>query len=134
MSNSDLTLHGRLVRDPEMRFTPAGKAVCNLTIAVSERRRKEDGTWEDGEASFIDAVAWQQMAEAIVEEGLSQGDLIIASGTLRIRKWEGKDGKKGITPEIILDDIGRSLKWLNKNKQGSKPAAKSSEYEDEPPF
>lgn len=129
MSNSDLTLHGRLVEAPELRFTPQGKAVANVTIAVNERIKDGD-QWKDGEASFIRATAWGQMAEAMTEAGLEKGELVLATGILKVRKWE-KDGKTGTSTEITLDDIGRSLKWVNKKE---KKESKSAAYEDQPPF
>jgi single-strand DNA-binding protein len=132
MSNADLTLHGRLVDAPELRFTPQGIAVLNATVATSERKKNAAGEWEDGEASFIRVTAWRQMAEAIAEEDLQKGDPVIASGILNVRKWE-KDGKTGYSTEMTLDDFGRSLKWPRKNKS-SKPAAQGSEYTDVPPF
>ena len=133
MSNSDLILHGRLTDAPELRFTPQGVAVLNVTIAVNERFKDGD-EWKDGEASFIRATAWRQMAEAIAEADLQKGELVIASGTLKIRKWE-KDGKTGLSPEITLDDFGRSLKWVSK-KSGSSKSADSSAggYHEQPPF
>ena len=70
------------------------------------------------------------MAEAMVEAGLEKGELILATGILKVRKWE-KDGKTGTSTEITLDDIGRSLKWVNKKE---KKESKSAAYEDQPPF
>jgi len=132
MSNSDLTLHGRLTDAPELRFTPQGIAVLNGTIAVSERTKNAAGEWEDGDASFIRFTAWRQMAEAIAEADLQKGELVIASGTLKVRKYE-KDGTTGYSTEMTLDDFGRSLKWPVKNSS-SKAPAKGADYTDEPPF
>ena len=135
MANSEITLHGRLTDAPELRFTPQGTAVANATIAVSERTKNAAGEWEEGEASFINVIAWQQMAEAITEAGLGKGDLVLATGTLKVRKWETKEGKKGITPEVTLSDIGKSLKWLDKkSKPSNKTGTTVHDTGEEPPF
>jgi len=132
MSNADLTVHGRLVDAPELRFTPQGIAVLNATVATSERKKNAAGEWEDGEASFIRVTAWRQMAEAIAEEDFQRGDPVIACGTLNVRKYE-RDGKTGLSVEMTLDDFGRSNKWPRKNsKSTSKP--KDTDYTDVPPF
>jgi len=134
MSNSDLTLHGRLVDAPELRFTPQGIAVLNATVAVNERKKNAAGEWEDDEASFIRVTAWRQMAEAIAEEDFQRGDPVIACGVLKIRKYE-KDGAKGLSPEMTLDDFGRSNKWPRKSsKSTGKAPAKNADYNEEPPF
>lgn len=118
-----ITVHGRLTRDPDLKFANSGTAVANLGIAVNERiRNKNTGAYEDGEVSFFNAVAFGQMAEAVAES-LSRGDLVVASGIMKQKSWE-KDGEKKTSFEITLDDIGKSLKWLDKPKENRR------EYDD----
>jgi single-strand DNA-binding protein len=134
MTNSDITLHGRLLDDPELRFTPGGVAVGKVVIMVSERKRNAAGDWENGETSFVQCNAWRQMAEAMTET-LRKGDLVIATGKLEQRKYE-VNGEKRSSWEVTLDDIGKSLKWLDKPGGGNRQQSHGDgKYEDaEPPF
>ena len=126
-----ITVHGRLTRDPEVRFANSGTAIGSTSIAVNERvKDKDTGQYKDGDASFFNVVAFGQMAEMMAET-LAKGDLVLASGVMKMRTYE-KDGEKKTAWEITLDDIGKSLKWLNKD---SKPKPSSSHGdESEPPF
>lgn len=85
-------LIGNLTRDPEMKFTPAGKAVCTLGIAVNT------GYGDQKETLFINVVAWGKQAEAC-EKYLAKGKQVLVEGSLREQKWE-KDGKKHSKFEI----------------------------------
>lgn len=124
---SHIEHHGRIVRDPEVRFSAAGKAVASTTIAVNERKRNDDGTYSDGEASFHNVIAFGQMAEMMAET-LAKGDLVVATGEYKQRKYKTKEGEDRTVHETILDDIGKSLKWLNKD---AKPKAAPSFGDDE---
>lgn len=104
------TTTGRLTRDPELRYSPSGVAVVNFTVASNDRRRTADGTWEDGDTTFLDVVAFKQLAEAIVESGLSKGDAVIAVGKLQQSTWE-KDGQKRSKLELLADVFGPDLRW-----------------------
>jgi single-strand DNA-binding protein len=104
------TTTGRLVADPKLRYSPSGVAVVNLTVASNDRRRADDGTWSDGETTFLDVVAFKQLAEAIVEAGLSKGDAVFAMGKLQQSSWE-KDGQKRSKLELLADVFGPDLRW-----------------------
>ena len=140
MSNSDITLHGNLVDAPELRFTPSGTAVLNATMAINERKQDANGKWTDGEATFIKVIAWQQMAEAIAEANLGKGSPVLATGTLKVRSYETKEGEKRYSTEVTLSDFGISLKWLPKDKKPSRPqnvtgtTVNPVDYPDEVPF
>jgi len=130
--SAPITVHGRLTRDPELKFANSGMALANLSIAVNERvKNKATGTYEDGEPSFFNAIAFGQMAEEVTES-LAKGDLVLASGIMKMRKWEDKEGNPRTTFEITLDDIGKSLKWKTKDESRQQPKT-GAEY-DSPPF
>lgn len=125
---STITIHGRLTRDPEVRFSNSGMAIGSTSVAVNERiKDKDTGAYKDGEVTFFNVVAFGQMAE-MMAESLAKGDLVVASGIMKCRKWEDKEGNKRDSWEITLDDIGKSLKWLNKD---AKPKAASAFGDDE---
>jgi len=131
MSSTDIHLAGTLVADPELRFTPNGVAVANFRIACNERIRNDDGTWRDGDATFLTCNVWRDAAENAAEN-LVKGSRILVFGRLKQRNYETKEGEKRTVYEVEVDDFGESQKWKPKDR---KPAARSGgSYSDEPPF
>ena len=101
-----IILIGRLVRDPEMRYTNNGTAVCNFTLAVDRGYKNNNG---DTETDFIKIVTWRKQAETCAEH-LGKGRLVAVDGRLQIRKSEGKDGKTYINPEAVANNV-KFLDW-----------------------
>lgn len=91
-----VTLVGRLVRDPELRYTTTGKAVANFTIAVDRGFSKEQG---ESNADFIKIVTWDKQAET-VGNLLKKGRLVLVDGSIRTGSYDGKDGQKVYTTEV----------------------------------
>jgi single-strand DNA-binding protein len=100
-------LTGRLTRDPEIRYTQSGIAVCTFTLAV-DRRHKADG---QPTADFISIVAWRKLAE-ICGNNLTKGRKVLIEGSMQIRSYE-KDGSKRYVAEVIADD----MEFLEKKSQ-----------------
>ena len=90
-------LIGRLTRDPELRYTPNGDAVCNFSIA-NNSTGKEDLT------SFFNIVAWGKTAEN-VNKFMSKGSQICVEGSLRQRRWEDQNGNKRNTVEVLANRV-----------------------------
>lgn len=112
MSNSDATLIGNVTRDPELRFSASGVANTKFGLAVGYRRQnRQTQEWEET-TSFFDVVCFNQLAENAAES-LQKGARIIVTGRIEIRDWEGQDGKKGRSVELIADELGPSLRWAN---------------------
>ena len=130
MSNSELTVHGKLVRDVEVTFGKSGKAFTNNAIAYNDRKQNSEGKWEDGQATFVNFIAFGQTAEAMVEAGLQRGDSIIASGELKQENWETKEGEKRTGYKLYVEDIGKSLKWLPKDKRNKTGSKLPADYDD----
>ena len=95
-----IVVQGRLVRDPELRKTPAGNSVANFTLAV-DRDREVNG---ERPTDFIDVVAWAAGAD-FVSKYFHKGQMAIVSGRLQSRKWEDKDGNKREAWEIVSDGV-----------------------------
>lgn len=94
---------GNLTRDPEMRFTPNGQAVANLTVATNRRWKGADG--KDGEATeYHDIVVWGKQAEN-VSTMLKKGAPAYVEGRLQTRSWEGQDGVKRYKTEIVAETV-----------------------------
>lgn len=106
-----LTVIGNLTADPEIRFIPSGSAVANFTIASTPRTYNRDsGQWEDGEALFMRCSIWNQPAENVAES-LYKGMRVIASGRLKQRSFETREGDKRTVIELEVDEIGPSVKF-----------------------
>ena len=107
-AENNITVVGNLARDPELRFTAAGRAVASFGIAVN-RRYQVNGEWQE-QVSFFNVVAWGELGENAAAS-LAKGSRVIVSGRLESREFEGKDGVKKTAVEIVADDLGVSLRW-----------------------
>jgi single-strand DNA-binding protein len=97
---NSVVLIGRLTRDPELRYTPSGDAVCNFTVAVD----RPFATSGKHDTDFIEIVCWRKSAE-IVSEHLSKGRLVAVEGRLQIRSYEAKDGGKRKVAEVVASSV-----------------------------
>lgn len=98
-----VTLIGRLTRDPELRHTASGDAVCSLRIAVNARARDENGNWGD-RPNFFDVVIFGRQAEN-ASTYLSKGRRVGVDGRLQWREWQAQDGTRRQTVEIVASDL-----------------------------
>ena len=106
-----ITIIGNLTNDPELRFTPSGAAVANFTVASTPRMfDRQTNEWKDGEALFLRCSIWRQAAENVAES-LTRGMRVIASGRLKQRSFETREGEKRTVVELEVDEIGPSLKY-----------------------
>lgn len=119
MLNS-VALMGRLVRDPELRYTQSQTPVCSFTLAVDA-----DYT-SNGErgVEFLDCVAWKGTAE-LVSKWFAKGKLAVVTGRLHAREWQDKDGNKRRNTEVICDKV-----YFAEKKPESKADRSSSGFED----
>jgi single-strand DNA-binding protein len=108
--DTQITVAGNLVDDPELRFTPAGQAVARFRVASTPRfRDNSTGEWKDGDSLFLTCNVWRQAAENVAES-LHRGTRVIVSGRLRQRSYETKEGEKRTVYEVEVDDVGPSLR------------------------
>jgi single-strand DNA-binding protein len=108
--DTQITIAGNLVDDPELRFTPAGQPVARFRVASTPRfRDNTTGEWKDGDSLFLTCNVWRQAAENVAES-LTRGMRVIVSGRLRQRSYETKEGEKRTVYEIEVDDVGPSLR------------------------
>jgi single-strand DNA-binding protein len=106
-----VTVIGNLTTDPELRFTPAGAAVANFTVASTPRTLdRESGQWRDGDAMFLRCSVWRQYAENVAES-LERGARVVVHGRLRQRSYDTKEGEKRTVLELDVDEIGPSLRY-----------------------
>ena len=127
-----IILIGRLTRDPELRYTPNGKAVAGFSLAVDRGRTNAQG---EKETDFIDIVVWDKQAETCANY-LGKGRLVAVEGRLQIRSYETQDGQKRKAAEVVAQNV-RFLDSKGKSAQASGdafPDLGSEVSEDEVPF
>jgi len=108
--DTQITIAGNLVDDPELRFTPSGQPVAKFRVASTPRfLDKNTNEWKDGDSLFLTCNVWRQAAENAAES-LTRGMRVIVSGRLRQRSYETKEGEKRTVYEVEVDDVGPSLR------------------------
>lgn len=106
-----VTVVGNLTADPELRFTNSGVALATFTIASTPRTYdRASNEWKDGEALFLRASVWREFAEHVASS-LTKGSRVIATGRLKQRSYETKEGDKRSTIELEVEEIGPSLRY-----------------------
>jgi len=103
-------LIGRLVADPELKYTPSGIATCSFRIAVDRRFKSASG---ERQTDFINIVTWRQQAE-FVANYMSKGRLVAVHGTLQVRSWVQQDGQKKFFTDVVAEDV----QGLDRPKEG----------------
>ncbi len=96
-------LIGNLTRDPELRYTPNGTAVCSFSIATNRTWKTEAGEKRE-ETEFHRIVAWNKLAE-LCSQFLTKGRKVYVEGRLTTRSWTGQDGNQRTTTEIVIQDM-----------------------------
>lgn len=127
--DNNVFITGNLTRDPELRFTPQGTAVCHFGVAWNQRNK--DG---EDKAHYFDCSAWRDLAENIAES-CKKGDRVNIHGRLDFRTWES-DGKTHSKVEITVEDMGPSARWATttqtKKRKADVPTAEK--VPEEEPF
>ena len=139
---NQISVQGRLARDPELRRTNSGKAVISFTLAC-DRDFKNQQTGEK-EVDFIECVAWGGTAE-MVEKYFHKGQMAVATGRLQLRDWTDKNGQKRRQAEILVNSVyfcgskengsqassGADNGYSAQAYQAPAPAANFAELEDD---
>ena len=118
---NQITIMGRLTRDPELRRTGSGVAVTSFTLAVDRDFTGQNG---EKETDFIDCVAWRGTGEFVANH-FAKGQMAVASGRLQIRGWTDKDGNKRRTAEVIADNV-----YFGEAKRDAEPTPTKVSAED----
>ena len=103
MSFNTIIIVGNLGRDPELRYTPQGTAVCHFSVATNERRRDKAGEQQDI-TTWFRVNAWGRQAEN-VSKYLSKGRRVYVQGRLHVEEWTDRDGKARYTLEVNASDV-----------------------------
>ena len=111
-SLNKVLLMGNLTRPPELRYTPSGAAVADMRLAVSRNYTTQSGEKRD-ETAFLTVIAWGKTAENC-SEYLDKGSQILVEGRIQTRDWEGKDGQKRTTTEVVAQRV----QFMSRTKGG----------------
>ena len=107
MNDDDINrveLRGRLTKDPVMRYTPRGTAVANAGLATNRWTAGPNGKRQEL-TEWHDLVLWEGLAKQIMAAQLAKGDPLHVRGRLQTRSWEGQDGQKRRSFEVIVEEI-----------------------------
>jgi len=141
-----ITIEGRVVDDPELRFTPSGLALAKFRLVASSRKKNEANEWVDDKTLWIDATCWRNLAENVAES-IGKGDLVTVVGRLQTETWENKEGEKRSKISVTADSVAVSLQFrtikhgegrVERGPGGSREqdpwASGTPAAADEPPF
>ena len=130
MNEISFAATGNLTADPELRFTPSGRAVATIRFAVNTRKRTAGGEWVDQPASYFTGTVWGPMAEHVTES-LKKGDRVLVQGGLVTRTYTPSEGPRAgeyvSRLEVEIDEIGPSLRW------GTAPLTKPTRRSEQEP-
>ena len=108
--DTQITIIGNLVDDPQLRYTSTGQAVASFRLASTPRfMDRATNEWKDGESLFMSCNVWRQAAENVAES-LQRGMRVIVSGRLKQRSYETKEGERRTVYEVEVDEVGPSLR------------------------
>lgn len=138
MADNTVTLVGNIVRDPELRFTTGGRAVASTGLAVN-RRYQVNGEWQE-QTSYFNLTMWGQLGENAAQS-CPKGCRVVVTGRLEQREYESREGEKRSVVEVVVDDIGPSLRWATaivekvaREKRTSDPGAYGQGGAPEEPY
>jgi single-strand DNA-binding protein len=123
-SLNKVMLIGNLTRDPELRYIPSGQAVSTFTVAVNRTYNSQSGEKKE-EVNFIRVVVWGRVAENC-NEYLRKGSPVFVEGRLQNRSWDGPDGSKRSTTEVIA----QSVQFLSRAPRSSEAPAEAPAEEE----
>lgn len=130
MSFNKITVVGHLGKDPELRYTPQGNAVCNISVATSEKRRDKTGEMQDS-TTWFRITLWGKQAET-ASKFLTKGSQVYIEGRLRVEEWADRDGKNRYTLEVNATDM--QFLGTKGGNEGSYSTANSGGGNDEQPM
>ncbi|MDG6115401.1 single-stranded DNA-binding protein [Lactococcus formosensis] len=122
---NNVVLVGRIVREPELRYTPQNTAVATFTLAVNRRFKNAKG---EREADFINCVIWRQPAENLANWA-KKGALVGITGSIQVRNYENKEGQRVYVTEVLADNFQMLESSSNKTEKG-----KTKSQQDKDPF
>lgn len=134
-----ITIEGRAVNEPELRFTQSGQAVANFRVAASESKKNDRGEWEDGDKLFVNVAVWKEAGEAVAEH-VRKGDKVTVTGRLYQREYETSAGEKRTSIEVKFATVAKVVEAPRGERQQAQQRPPADDPwgaprgGDEPPF
>ena len=125
MSFNKITVVGNLGKDPELRYTPQGNAVCNFSVATNEKRRDKSGEMQDV-TTWFRITLWGKQAEN-ASKYLTKGSPIYIEGRLKVEEWADRDGKNRYTLDVQATD----MQFLGNNRSDEFSGSNNADFSDE---
>lgn len=125
MSFNKITIVGNLGKDPELRYTPQGNAVCNFSVATNEKRRDKSGDFQDV-TTWFRITLWGKQAEN-ASKYLTKGSPIYVEGRLRVEEWQDRDGKSRYTLDVSATD----MQFIGSSRSDDYAGSSGGDYADE---
>ena len=110
MADNTVTLVGNLTRDLELRFSNSGTPIASSGLAINNRRKQPDGSYEDDTPHFFDLQIFGSLAENAAET-LTKGTRVVVTGRLDYQQWDDKEGNHRSRVLVLADAIGPDLRW-----------------------
>jgi single-strand DNA-binding protein len=131
MNLNKVIIIGRMTADPDLKNTSSGNSVTNFSVATNRYWTDKQGQKQE-QTEFHNVVVWGRQAE-IVNQFLNKGALVMIEGRLQTRSWEGKDGTKRYTTEIVAENVqfGPKSSGITQTQSNFKPASKNKKEEEE---
>ncbi len=129
MIGTALTFAGNLSSDPEVRFTPSGKAVAEFRVIINRRTKSEAGEWTDAEPTGYSCKLWGFPAENLANS-VTRGDRVLIHGHVETETWTDRDtGEKRTRDVVNVDEVGVSLAWSAPSPRAAarRPTARSEQ-------
>ncbi|WP_422444108.1 single-stranded DNA-binding protein [Endozoicomonas sp. ALB091] len=123
-------LIGNVGQDPDIRFTPSGTAVANLSIATSEQWKDQQGQQQE-KTEWHRVVIFGKLAE-ICQQYVQKGAKLYIEGKLQTRKWQGQDGQDRYTTEIVVDGFGGVMQKLDRLEGGQQQQQQRPQAQQRP--
>lgn len=126
---NSMTMIGNLAKEPELRYTSSGMAICTFTIGVSNGKKSDEPLW-------MDVSCFNELAENCAAS-LNKGSRVVVIGRFSRRKYEKKDGTTGYSTELIAEDVAANLRFATVTiDKGSKApqSTNASRNDPEDPF
>jgi len=122
-SVNKVLISGRLTRDAEVRYTPAGSPVSTLPVAINRRYKSQDGEWRS-ETTYVNVVAWDKLAERAGQQA-KKGAAVMVEGRLQSRSYEASDGGR----RSVLEVRAERLQFLDRQARESEDDQAADEPE-----
>ena len=129
---ADVTFTGNLTAAPEMKFSTAGKAFANFTVAENYRKKNQNGEWEDSGTAFWRVTVFGYQAEAVADT-LDKGMKVVVQGRGELREYTTKEGGQGKSLECVANHVGVVPRAPKNNQQQSSGQAWGAEHQQSQP-